>query len=150
MTVMDLEELELAYAPPYSSAKDPINMAGFVASNIMKGDMAIAHWHEYVSLRQDGAEFLDLRSREEIETAGAIPNSMHIPLNKLRAALPGLDKDKHYIPYCAVGMRGYLAHRILVQNGFKSRNLSGGYRTFVGAEEEIMRESPEMELWLSE
>ncbi len=150
MTVMDLEELELAYAPPYSSAKDPINMAGFVASNILKGDMAIAQWHEYVALRQDGAEFLDLRSREEIETAGAIPNSMHIPLNKLRAALPGLDKDKQYIPYCAVGMRGYLAHRILVQNGFKSRNLSGGYRTFVGAEEEIMRESPEMELWLSE
>ena len=150
MTVMDLEELELAYAPPYSSAKDPINMAGFVASNILKGDMAIAQWHEYVTLRQDGAEFLDLRSTKEIETAGAIPNSMHIPLDKLRAALPGLDKDKQYIPYCAVGMRGYLAHRILVQNGFKSRNLSGGYRTFVGAEEEIMRESPEMELWLSE
>jgi NADPH-dependent 2,4-dienoyl-CoA reductase/sulfur reductase-like enzyme/rhodanese-related sulfurtransferase len=150
MTVMGLEELELAYAPPYSSAKDPINMAGFVASNIMKGDMAIAHWHEYVSLRQEGAEFLDLRSREEIETAGAIPDSRHIPLNKLRAALPGLDKDKQYIPYCAIGMRGYFAHRILVQNGFKSRNLSGGYRTFVGAEEEIMRESPEMELWLSE
>ncbi|MGA8832637.1 MAG: FAD-dependent oxidoreductase [Desulfomonilaceae bacterium] len=150
MTVMDLEELELAYAPPYSSAKDPINMAGFVASNILKGDMAIAQWHEYVTLRHDGAEFLDLRSAKEIETAGAIPNSMHIPLDKLRAALPGLDKDKQYIPYCAVGMRGYLAHRILVQNGFKSRNLSGGYRTFVGAEEEIMRESPEMELWLSE
>jgi NADPH-dependent 2,4-dienoyl-CoA reductase/sulfur reductase-like enzyme/rhodanese-related sulfurtransferase len=150
MTVMDLEELELAYAPPYSSAKDPINMAGFVASNILKGDMAIAQWHEYVALRQNGAEFLDLRSTKEIETAGAIPNSVHIPLDELRAALPGLDKDKQYIPYCAVGMRGYLAHRILVQNGFKSRNLSGGYRTFVGAEEEIMRESPEMQLWLSE
>ncbi len=150
MTVMDLEELELAYAPPYSSAKDPINMAGFVASNILKGDMAIAQWHEYVALRQGGAEFLDLRSTKEIETAGAIPNSMHIPIDELRAALPGLDKDKQYIPYCAVGMRGYLAHRILVQNGFKSRNLSGGYRTFVGAEEEIMRESPEMQLWLSE
>ncbi|MGC8603978.1 MAG: FAD-dependent oxidoreductase [Desulfomonilaceae bacterium] len=150
MTVMDLEELELAYAPPYSSAKDPINMAGFVASNILKGDMAIAHWHEYVSLLQDGAEFLDLRSIDEIQTAGAIPDSRHIPLNKLRAALTDLDRDKLYIPYCAVGMRGYLAHRILVQNGFKSKNLSGGYRTFVGAEEEIMRESPEMELWLSE
>lgn len=150
MTVMDLEELELAYAPPYSSAKDPINMAGFVASNILKGDMAIAHWHEYVSLLQDGAEFLDLRSIDEIQTAGAIPDSRHIPLNKLRAVLTDLDRDKLYIPYCAVGMRGYLAHRILVQNGFKSKNLSGGYRTFVGAEEEIMRESPEMELWLSE
>ncbi len=150
MTVIDLEELELAYAPPYSSAKDPINMAGFVASNILKGDMSIVHWHEYVSLRQNGAEFLDLRSREEIEAAGAIPDSRHIPMNRLREELQGLDKDKQYIPYCAVGMRGYLAHRILVQNGFKSKNLSGGYRTFVGAEEEIMRESPEMQLWLSE
>ena len=71
-------------------------------------------------------------------------------MNRLREELQGLDKDKQYIPYCAVGMRGYLAHRILVQNGFKSKNLSGGYRTFVGAEEEIMRESPEMQLWLSE
>jgi NADPH-dependent 2,4-dienoyl-CoA reductase/sulfur reductase-like enzyme/rhodanese-related sulfurtransferase len=150
MTVMDLEELEMAYAPPYSSAKDPINIAGFVASNILKGDMEIAHWHEYVGLLQNGAVLLDLRSKEEIETAGAIPGSLHIPINELRGALAQLDLNKQYIPYCAVGMRGYLAHRILIQNGFKSKNLSGGYRTFVGAEEEIMRESPDMKLWLSE
>jgi NADPH-dependent 2,4-dienoyl-CoA reductase/sulfur reductase-like enzyme/rhodanese-related sulfurtransferase len=150
MTVMDLEELEMAYAPPYSSAKDPINIAGFVASNILKGDMEIAHWHEYVGLLQDGAVLLDLRSKEEIETAGAIPGSLHIPINELRGALAQLDLNKQYIPYCAVGMRGYLAHRILIQNGFKSKNLSGGYRTFIGAEEEIMRESPDMKLWLSE
>lgn len=150
MTVMDLEELEMAYAPPYSSAKDPINIAGFVASNILKGDMEIAHWHEYVGLLQSGAVLLDLRSKEEIETAGAIPGSLHIPINELRGALAQLDLNKQYIPYCAVGMRGYLAHRILIQNGFKSKNLSGGYRTFVGAEEEIMRESPDMKLWLSE
>jgi NADPH-dependent 2,4-dienoyl-CoA reductase/sulfur reductase-like enzyme/rhodanese-related sulfurtransferase len=150
MTVMDLEELEMAYAPPYSSAKDPINIAGFVASNILKGDMEIAQWHEYVELLQNGAVLLDLRSKEEIETAGAIPGSLHIPINELRGALDQLDRDKQYIPYCAVGMRGYLAHRILIQNGFKSKNLSGGYRTFVGAEEEIMRESPDMKLWLSE
>ena len=150
MTVMDLEELEMAYAPPYSSAKDPINIAGFVASNILKGDMEIAHWHEYLGLLQSGAVLLDLRSKEEIETAGAIPDSLHIPINELRGALAQLDRDKQYIPYCAVGMRGYLAHRILFQNGFKSKNLSGGYRTFVGAEEEIMRESPDMKLWSSE
>ena len=150
MTVMDLEELELAYAPPYSSAKDPVNMAGFVASNVLKGDVSIVHWHEFVSLRQNGAEFIDLRSKDEIEAAGAIPGSLHIPINKLRKSLGQLDPNKEYILYCAVGMRGYLAHRILVQNGFKSKNLSGGYRTFVGAEEEIMRESPDMKLWLSE
>ncbi len=150
MTVMDLEELELAYAPPYSSAKDPVNMSGFVASNVLKGDVSIVHWHEFVSLRQNGAEFIDLRSKDEIEAAGAIPGSLHIPINKLRKSLGQLDPNKEYILYCAVGMRGYLAHRILVQNGFKSKNLSGGYRTFVGAEEEIMRESPDMKLWLSE
>lgn len=150
MTVMDLEELELAYAPPYSSAKDPINIAGFVASNILKGDMEITHWHEYAGLLLSGAILLDLRSKDEIETAGAIPGSLHIPINELRGALAQLDLDKQYIPYCAVGMRGYLAHRILIQNGFKSKNLSGGYRTFIGAEEEIMRESPDMKLWLSE
>ncbi|MDQ1284815.1 MAG: hypothetical protein QG663_218, partial [Thermodesulfobacteriota bacterium] len=150
MTVLDLEELELAYAPPFSSAKDPVNMAGFVASNILKGDMDVAHWHELAALIQSGAVLLDLRGEEEIRAAGAIPDSIHIPLDKLREELPNLERDKEYIPYCAVGMRGYLAHRILIQNGFNSRNLSGGYRTFVGAREEIMRESPEMKLWLSE
>jgi NADPH-dependent 2,4-dienoyl-CoA reductase/sulfur reductase-like enzyme/rhodanese-related sulfurtransferase len=150
MTVLDLEELELAYAPPFSSAKDPVNMAGFVASNILKGDMDVAHWHELAALIQSGAVLMDLRGEEEIRAAGAIPDSIHIPLDKLREELPNLDRNKEYIPYCAVGMRGYLAHRILIQNGFNSRNLSGGYRTFVGAREEIMRESPEMKLWLSE
>ena len=150
MTVLDLEELELAYAPPFSSAKDPVNMAGFVASNILKGDMDVAHWHELAALIQSGAVLLDLRGEEEIRAAGAIPDSIHIPLDKLREELQNLDINKEYIPYCAVGMRGYLAHRILIQNGFNSRNLSGGYRTFVGAREEIMRESPEMKLWLSE
>jgi NADPH-dependent 2,4-dienoyl-CoA reductase/sulfur reductase-like enzyme/rhodanese-related sulfurtransferase len=150
MTVLDLEELELAYAPPFSSAKDPVNMAGFVASNILKGDMDVAHWHELATLIQSGAVLLDLRGEEEIRAAGAIPDSIHIPLDKLREELANLDINKEYIPYCAVGMRGYLAHRTLIQNGFKSRNLSGGYRTFVGAREEIMRESPEMKLWLSE
>ena len=83
---------------------------------------------------------IDLRSAKEIEAAGAIPRSIHIPLDKLRTSLDNLDKGKDYVPYCAVGMRGYLGHRILTQHGFKSRNLSGGYRTFVGAVEELMRE----------
>lgn len=150
MTVFHLEELELAYAPPYSSAKDPINVAGFVAANIMRGDMEILHWHDLEAIQKNGAVLIDLRSAKEIETAGAIPGSLHIPIENLRSSLGGLDKKKEYVPYCAVGMRGYLAHRILVQNGFHSRNLSGGYRTFVGAKEEIMRESPDVRLWLSE
>lgn len=150
MTVFDLEQLELAYAPPFSSAKDPVNMAGFVASNVLKDDLDVTHWHELADLVANGSILLDLRGKEEIRSAGDIPGSINIPLDKLREELPNLDKDKDYIPYCAVGMRGYLAHRILIQNGFKSRNLSGGYRTFTGAREEIMRESPEAKIWLSE
>lgn len=150
MTVFDLEELELAYAPPYSSAKDPLNIAGFVAANILKGDHDVAHWNEYTEISENGAVLIDLRNKKEIETSGAIPSSFHIPLEELRSRLGSLSKDVEYIPYCAVGMRGYLAHRILVQNGFKSRNLSGGYRTFVGAKEQIMREAPDLKLWLGE
>jgi len=150
MTVFDLEELELAYAPPYSSAKDPLNIAGFVAANTLRDDVEVVQWHELPSLSQEGAILLDLRSASEIETAGMLPGALHIPIDELRDALATLDRKKLYIPYCAVGMRGYLAHRILVQHGFRSKNLSGGYRTFLGAREEIMRESPEDALWLSE
>ncbi|MBI5569408.1 MAG: FAD-dependent oxidoreductase [Desulfomonile tiedjei] len=150
MTVFDLEELELAYAPPYSSAKDPINMAGFVSANIVKGDAEAVQWHEYPELRKRGAVLVDLRSKKEIEAAGSIPGALHIPLDELRDSLESLDKEKEHILFCAVGMRGYLAHRILRQNGLRSWNLSGGYRTFIAAREEIMRESPDEELWLSE
>ena len=150
MTVFDLEELELAYAPPYSSAKDPINIAGFVAGNIIRGDVDVAQWRDYEELRNSNAVIIDLRTSKEIEAAGAIPQSVHIPIDELRSSLDELDSDRNYVPYCAVGMRGYLGHRILTQHGFKSKNLSGGYRTFVGAVEELMRESPEEKLWLSE
>jgi NADPH-dependent 2,4-dienoyl-CoA reductase/sulfur reductase-like enzyme/rhodanese-related sulfurtransferase len=150
MTVFDLEELELAYAPPYSSAKDPLNIAGFVAANIIKGDVEIAHWHDFRELKEEDAVLIDLRSSKEIEAAGNIPDSLHIPLDELRGSLDKLDAETHYVPYCAVGMRGYLAHRILTQNGLRSKNLSGGYRTFAGAKEQIMRESEDEKLWLGE
>ena len=133
MTVFDLEELELAYAPPYSSAKDPINMAGFVAANIIRGDMDIIHWRDREEFETNHTVLIDVRSAEEIEESGAIPGSIHIPLNELRTSLDKLDPTKDYIPYCAIGMRGYLGHRILTQHGFRSRNLSGGYSTFTEA-----------------
>ncbi len=130
MTVFDLEELELAYAPPYSSAKDPVNMAGFVAANILKGDMEMAHWNELSELINQGSILLDLRTRFELKVAGKIEGAMHIPIDELRDRLSELDKDKQYLPFCAVGYRGYLGHRILIQNGFKSKNISGGYVTY--------------------
>ena len=133
MTVFDLQELELAYAPPYSSAKDPINICGFVAANILKGDMEIAHWCELEALQKNGEVLIDLRTQFELNNEGKIDGALHIPMDELRSRLSELDKQKNYIPFCAVGFRGYLAHRILVQNGFTSRNLSGGFLTYTMA-----------------
>jgi NADPH-dependent 2,4-dienoyl-CoA reductase/sulfur reductase-like enzyme/rhodanese-related sulfurtransferase len=131
MTVYDLEELELAYAPPFGSAKDPVNIAGYVASNMLKGDVENVNWHEIEELRKkDDHVLLDVRTQEEIAGVGTIEDSLHIPINELRSELSRLDKTKTYIPFCSVGLRAYVGHRILVQNGFKSKNLSGGYRTF--------------------
>jgi NADPH-dependent 2,4-dienoyl-CoA reductase/sulfur reductase-like enzyme/rhodanese-related sulfurtransferase len=130
MTVFDLEELELAYAPPYSSAKDPVNVAGFVASNILNGDVRNINWDNMDDLDPEKDVIVDLRDKRELNETGIIPGAIHIPLAELRRRLSELDREKNYIVYCAVGLRGYLAHRILLQNGFKSKNLSGGYRTY--------------------
>lgn len=150
MTVYDLEELELAYAPPYSSAKDPVNIAGFVAANILKGDVENVTWKEFAGLNREENILVDLRNKDELEKSGAIEGAVHIPLPELRRNLPELDPDKTIIPFCAVGLRAYVGYRILVQNGFRARNLSGGFRTYLGAKEKIMAESPDTQLWLSE
>ncbi|MFH1487686.1 MAG: FAD-dependent oxidoreductase [Pseudomonadota bacterium] len=150
MTVYDLEELELAYAPPYSSAKDPINIAGFVASNLLKGDLDLVLWNDLGGLSPEGHVFIDLRNKDELETSGFIKGALHIPLNGLREKIPELDREKVYIPYCAIGLRSYVGHRILTQKGLKSKSLSGGYRTYLGAKEKIMEESPHTKVWLSE
>jgi NADPH-dependent 2,4-dienoyl-CoA reductase/sulfur reductase-like enzyme/rhodanese-related sulfurtransferase len=150
MTVYDLEELELAYAPPYSSAKDAVNIAGFVAANILKGDVENVNWNELSDLDSNENVLIDMRNKDELDTAGRMKGALHIPLNDLRRRLPELDRRKTYIPFCAVGQRAYVGHRVLVQNGFNSRNLSGGYRTYVGARGKIMKESPKTRLWLSE
>ena len=141
MTVYDLEELELAYAPPFSSAKDPVNVAGFVAANILKGDMDHIQWGELPGLDKEANILIDLRNKKELETSGVIDGAWHVPLDELRSRLSELDKEKHYIPFCAAGIRSYLGHRILVQNGLQSRNLSGGYITYLGGKEKIMKAS---------
>ncbi len=137
MTVFDLEELELAYAPPYSSAKDPVNIAGFTASNLLKGDVRNIYWSDIQGLDPEKDVLIDLRDKVELNDSGTIEGSLNIPLNELRKRLPELDKEKNYILFCAVGLRGYLGHRILDQNGFKSRNLSGGYKTYMMGREKI-------------
>ncbi len=127
--VSDLEELELCYAPPYGSAKDPVNMAGYVANNIVKGDVEIFHWDEFDQYNSDSI-ILDVRKPEECEE-GMIKGSINIPLDELRDRLGELDKNKIILTYCQVGLRGYLAYRLLKLNGFtKVKNLSGGYKTY--------------------
>lgn len=136
LTVYDLEELDLAYAPPYGSAKDPVNMAGMVAANILRGDHEICRFDEVDGLHENGADLIDLRDRDEIDEHGQIPGSIHIPLNDLRSKLSELDKSKKHVVYCAIGQRGYYGYRIMAQNGFDCLNLSGGYVTWNAAEME--------------
>lgn len=130
MTVYDLEELELAYAPPYGSAKDPVNIAGFVAANILKGDVQTVNWNEIENLPSQYV-LLDVRNKDELLESGELAGSVHIPLPDLRSRLQELDKQKVYVPFCAIGLRGYVAARILTQNGFQAKNLSGGYKTYM-------------------
>ncbi len=128
-TVYDLTELEHAYAPPYSSAKDPVNMAGFVAENILNERSRIIQWRELAELPADTIR-IDVRTRDEYKL-GTIPGFINIPVDELREHSDELPKEKPIVVTCAVGLRGYLAYRILVQNGFKNvRNLSGGYKTW--------------------
>ncbi len=129
MTVNDLEMLELAYAPPYGSAKDPVNMAGFIASNLLKGDIEFWYAEDYPTITE-GSMIIDVRGTTEFET-WHIPEATNIPLGKLRSQLDKLPKDQPLFLYCRVGFRSYLAHRILVQSGFsKVRTLAGGSKTF--------------------
>ncbi|PKM94146.1 MAG: pyridine nucleotide-disulfide oxidoreductase [Firmicutes bacterium HGW-Firmicutes-1] len=133
-TIYDLKKLELAYAPPYSSAKDPTNLAGFSAENILLGDQAPILWRELINLDSSESIILDIRENIEYEL-GAIENAIHIPINDLRERLNELPKDKLIVVYCAVGLRGYIAARILSENGFTVKNLLGGfslYRMFYG------------------
>ncbi len=128
-TVYDLKELELAYAPPYSSAKDPVNMVGFTAENILKGDMDVVLWDQLDKLDRENTIILDVREPIEREL-GYIEGSKNIPVDELRDRLDELDKDKLIVCYCAVGLRAYIATRILMQNGFKAKNFAGGYTTY--------------------
>ncbi len=126
----DLTKLELAYAPPYSSAKDPVNMAGFVIQNLLTGKVKNFHWHDVKTLPRDGSvTLLDTRTRHEYEH-GHIDGFINIPLDSLRGRLNELDQAKPVYVTCQVGLRGYVGVRILSQNGFDAYNLAGGYRLY--------------------
>jgi rhodanese-related sulfurtransferase len=118
-TVYDLEESELCYAPPFGSAKDPVNFAGMIAANNLRGDMPITHWDSV------GDKFLlDVRNPAEL-AAESVPGALNIPLPQLRSRLAELPRDREIAVFCRSAQRSYYATRILLQNGFKVRNISG-------------------------
>lgn len=131
-TVFDLEEAELGYAPQYGSAKDPLNMAGMIAANALKGDTNLVHWEQLSNL--DGRLLLDVRNVDEFE-AGNVQGAVNIPLPQLRDRLNELNPEQEIWVYCQVGQRGYYATRILRLGGFKAYNLSGGFKTFQAAKQ---------------
>ncbi len=130
MTVFDLEEMELAYSPQYGSAKDPINMAGFVAGGLLRGDHPQVDVEAVLSAPAGKSPFLvDVRTPQEFE-AGHIPGAVNMPVDDLRPRLDELPRDRNIAAYCQVGQRGYLATRILKQAGFQATNIGGGYKTY--------------------
>jgi len=122
-TIYDLEESELSYAPPFGSAKDPVNFAGMVAADVLRGDMPLTHWNSV-----DGGFLLDVRNPPELAVE-SVPGAVNIPLPQLRARLGELPRDREILVICRSGQRAYYATRILLQNGFKARNISGGMLT---------------------
>lgn len=132
-TIYDLIRLEHAYAPPYSSAKDPVAIAGYVAENIISGKMKPVYWRKLRGVSVGNALLLDVRTKEEFAT-GSLPDAVNIPLDELRDRMSELPQDRFIYVFCAVGLRGYLAYRILTQNGYdKVYNLSGGLKTYRAA-----------------
>ncbi|MDD9149122.1 FAD-dependent oxidoreductase [Sporolactobacillus sp. CQH2019] len=129
MTVYDLTELELAYAPPFNSAKSPVNMLGYVSQNILEHKVYAIQWNEVDQRIREGSLLIDVRTKSEYEQ-GTIPGAANIPLDSLRERIDELPRHKEIIVACRVGLRGYLAARILSQKGYKVKNLDGGYKLY--------------------
>lgn len=134
-SVSDLAEMELCYAPPYSSPKDPVNYAGYIAENVLSGRAPVKHWHDLAGRDENNSVLLDVRTPEEYQQ-GHLKESINIPVDELRERLEELPKDKEIWVYCQVGLRGYIAQRILMQccPGQNIYNLSGGYRLLTVAQ----------------
>ncbi len=128
LTVFDLEQMELCYAPQFGSAKDPVNMAGFVAAGLVQGDHPQIDW-EAVPTAPEAAFLLDVRTATEF-AAGHIPGAINVPVDELRSRLTEVPRHRPVVAYCQVGQRGYLATRILLSAGFSVSNLGGGYKTY--------------------
>ena len=138
-TIYDLMKLEQAYAPPFSSAKDPVAIAGYVAEDILTGTVKPVYWRDLRDIRLEHEFLLDVRTPDEF-SLGSLPGAINIPLDEIRDRIDEIPKDKPVYVFCAVGLRGYLAYRILVQHGYdKVRNLSGGLKIYKTATAPIIR-----------
>ncbi|PKG37792.1 FAD-dependent oxidoreductase [Psychromonas sp. Urea-02u-13] len=129
LTVYDLQDLELCYAPPFGSARDVVNQAGLLASNVMKGDEVVCHSDDVKSLTENQL-LIDVRSAQEVSNMGMIPGAINIAVDDLRANLNQIDKQKEIIVYCQVGLRGHVASCLLTNLGYKVKNLTGGFKTW--------------------
>lgn len=127
--VTDLKDLDLAYAPPFSSAKDPVNMVGFIAENILKNKVDVVTWQDMQDLASKGAFVVDIREKAE-HLIEHLPGSINLPLSELRHRLDEIPKDQEIYVYCQVGQRGYTAARLLSQHGFQVKNLDGGFKSY--------------------
>ena len=142
MTALELRELDLAYAPPYSSAKDPVNMAGFMIEDLESGKVHQFHWDEVDDLPRDGsAALLDVRTAWEYQR-GHLDGFRNIPLDDLREHLDELDQGKPVYVNCQTGLRSYLACRLLTQYGFSCAHLAGGYSFYQAVMKERLAQSP--------
>ncbi|MBQ7550893.1 MAG: DsrE/DsrF/DrsH-like family protein [Bacteroidales bacterium] len=136
-TIYDLIKLEHAYAPPFSSAKDPIAIAGYTAANIINGSMPVIHWRELKDMDLSGTTLIDVRTKDEY-SLGTIRNATNIPVDELRERIHEIPAERPIIVFCAIGLRGYIALKILTGHHFKNvRNLSGGYKTYTLATQTI-------------
>jgi len=129
MTVFDLQELELAYAPPFSSAKDPVNLAGYTAGNIVNKHIIPVYWQEVPELLNQGAYLLDVRTPKEF-AAGAADGAQNVPVDDLRQRLTEIPRDREILVYCRSGLRSYIACRLLTQHGYQVKNINGGYKLY--------------------
>jgi peroxiredoxin family protein/rhodanese-related sulfurtransferase/TusA-related sulfurtransferase len=129
MSVYDLEELELSYAPPFGSSRDPVNIVGFTAGNILRGDAKVMHWDQVNQLDRNNVAIIDVRQPEELGL-GMIDGATNIPLQGIRQHLNEIPKDRPVLVYCQSGQRSYFAARILNQLGYDAYNLTGGYKTY--------------------
>jgi rhodanese-related sulfurtransferase len=129
LTLGQIGQLELAYAPPFGSAKDPVNLAGMVAENVQRGLVEVAQWSDVAAMDPERSFLLDVRSQEEWD-AGNIPGAHHIPLPQLRKRFGEVPKSKDVLVHCQSGQRSYFACRFLMQQGYRVKNLTGSYRTW--------------------